>query len=52
MAGLVTEVVVIGLNNHLEVWDTARLDDKLQRKPLSRDDFKKIAELMTGRKGS
>jgi MraZ protein len=52
MAGLATEVVVIGLNNHLEVWDTARLDEKLQRKPLSRDDFKKIAELMTGRKGS
>jgi MraZ protein len=52
MAGLATEVVVIGLNNHLEVWDTARLDAKLQKKPLTRDDFKKIAELMTGRKGT
>jgi MraZ protein len=51
MAGLDAEVVVIGLNNHLEVWDTRRLDDKLQKKPLNRDDFKKIAELMTGRKG-
>jgi len=51
MAGLDAEVVVIGLNNHLEVWDTRRLDDKLQKKPLTRDDFKKIAELMTGRKG-
>jgi MraZ protein len=52
MAGLETEVVVIGLNNHFEVWDAARLDEKLQRKPLSRDDFKKIAELLSGRKGS
>jgi MraZ protein len=52
MAGLETEVVVIGLNNHLEVWDTRRLDEKRQGKPLSRDDFKKIAELMTGRKGT
>ena len=51
MAGLDAEVVVIGLNNHLEVWDTRRLDEKLQKKPLTRDDFKKIAEIMTGRKG-
>ncbi|MBM3293361.1 MAG: hypothetical protein FJY82_02425 [Candidatus Aminicenantes bacterium] len=52
MAGLAAEVVVIGLNNHFEVWDASRLDEKLQRQPLSRDDFKKIAELMAGRKGS
>jgi len=52
MAGLNAEVVVIGLNNHLEVWDTRRLDEKLLKKPLTRDDFKKIAEIMTGRKGT
>jgi MraZ protein len=52
LAGLETEVAVIGLNNHLEVWDTARLDEKLQRRPLVREDFKRIAELLAGRKGT
>ena len=50
-AGLEAEVKIIGLNNHLEVWNAAALEDHFQKRPLTRDDFKKIAELLAGRKG-
>lgn len=49
-AGLQTEVQVIGLNNYLEVWDRARLDEKMAKKPITYEDFKKIAKLMSDRK--
>ena len=49
-AGLQAEVQVIGLNSYLEVWDRARLDEKMAKKPLTYEDFKKIAKLMSDRK--
>ncbi len=45
-AGLESEVEVIGLNNHLEIWNKARLDEKLEQKPLTDEDFEKIAGLI------
>jgi division/cell wall cluster transcriptional repressor MraZ len=49
-AGLQAEVQVIGLNNYLEVWDRSRLDEKMAKKPLTYEDFKKISKLMSDRK--
>jgi len=46
-AGLQAEVVVIGMTNHLEVWDKVRLDEKLQGKPLTDKDFENIARIMS-----
>jgi MraZ protein len=45
-AGLPAEVEVIGLNNHLEVWNGERLDEKLEKKPLTDEDFENIANLI------
>lgn len=45
-AGLQDEVEVIGLNNHLEVWNKERLDQKLEAKPLTDEDFENIAGLV------
>jgi MraZ protein len=45
-AGLQEEVEVIGLNGHLEVWNKDRLDEKLERQPLTDEDFEKIAGLI------
>ncbi len=45
-ARLEEEVEVIGLNNHLEVWNGELLDEKLEKKPLTDDDFEKIADLI------
>jgi MraZ protein len=45
-AGLQDEVEVIGLNNHLEVWNREALDEKLEKKPLTDEDFEKIADLI------
>jgi len=45
-ARLEEEVEVIGLNNHLEVWNGERLDEKLEKKPLTDEDFEKIADLI------
>ncbi|MFQ6037133.1 MAG: division/cell wall cluster transcriptional repressor MraZ [Candidatus Aminicenantales bacterium] len=50
-AQLEGEVEVIGLSNHLEVWNKALLDDMLGEKPLTDEDFKSIAELMSHNKG-
>jgi len=45
-ARLEEEVEVIGLNNHLEVWNGEFLDEKLEKKPLTDEDFEKIADLI------
>lgn len=45
-AQLDDEVEVIGLNNHLEVWNKARLDEKLEKRPLTDEDFETIAGLI------
>jgi MraZ protein len=45
-AGLQEEVEVIGLNNHLEVWNREVLDEKLEKKPLTDEDFENIANLI------
>jgi len=45
-AGLQDEVEIIGLNSHLEVWNKDRLDEKLEQKPLTDEDFEKIAGLI------
>jgi MraZ protein len=45
-ARLEEEVEVIGLNNHLEVWNGELLDEKLEKKPLTDEDFEKIADLI------
>jgi len=45
-AKLQEEVEVIGLNNHLEVWNKELLDEKLEKKPLTDEDFESIAGLI------
>lgn len=45
-ARLQDEVEVIGLNNHLEVWNRELLDEKLEKKPLTDEDFENIADLI------
>jgi MraZ protein len=49
-AGLQAEVQVIGLNTYLEVWDRARLDAWMARKPLTQEDFKSVSRLTAERK--
>ena len=45
-ARLREEVEVIGLSNHLEVWNKEALDGILEEKPLSDADFENIARLI------
>lgn len=45
-ARLQEEVEVIGLSNHLEVWNKDALDGILEEKPLSDADFENIARLI------
>ncbi len=45
-AQLQDEVEVIGLNNHLEVWNRELLDEKIEKKPLTDEDFENIADLI------
>jgi MraZ protein len=45
-AGLKEEVEVIGLSNHLEVWNKERLDGILDEKPLTDADFENISRLV------
>ena len=45
-ARLQDEVEVIGLNDHLEIWNREVLDEKLEKKPLTDEDFEKIADLI------
>ncbi|MGB6340207.1 MAG: division/cell wall cluster transcriptional repressor MraZ, partial [Candidatus Aminicenantaceae bacterium] len=44
-ANLEEEVTVIGLNNHLEVWNTNLLNDVLEQNPLTDEEFERISEL-------
>jgi MraZ protein len=45
-ARLNTEVEVIGLNNHLEIWNKEVLNAIIEEKPLSEEDFESIARLV------
>jgi MraZ protein len=45
-AGLQEEVEVIGLSNHLEVWNRDALDGTLEKAPLTDEDFENIARLL------
>jgi MraZ protein len=45
-AKLQEEVEVIGLSNHLEIWNKEILDGILEEKPLTDEDFENIAGLM------
>jgi MraZ protein len=49
-AGFRDEVEVIGLSNHLEVWNKENLDGTLDKKPLTDADFENIAQLVPRRK--
>lgn len=45
-ANLNTEVEVIGLNNHLEIWNKEVLNSIIEEKPLTEEDFENIARLV------
>jgi MraZ protein len=45
-ANLEEQVEVIGLSNHLEVWNKDRLDASLEEKPLTNEDFENISQLL------
>jgi MraZ protein len=49
-ANLEGEVEVIGLTNHLEVWNKNTLEKMLEEGPLTEEDFESIAELMSQNK--
>jgi len=46
LAQLKDEVEVIGLNDHLEIWNRERLDEILEKRPLTDMDFKVLADLL------
>jgi MraZ protein len=46
MANLESEVEVIGLSNHLEIWNRDKLDETLEKKPLTNEDFESISDLL------
>ncbi|MCX7974245.1 MAG: hypothetical protein N3B16_07040 [Candidatus Aminicenantes bacterium] len=46
LAQLKDEVEVIGLNDHLEIWNRERLDEILEKRPLTDSDFKILADLL------
>jgi len=45
-AKLEDEVEVIGLSNHLEIWNKKALDETLEERPLTNEDFENMAELL------
>lgn len=45
-AKLEDEVEVIGLSNHLEIWNKDILDETLEERPLTNEDFENISELL------
>lgn len=49
-AKLEDEVEIIGLSNHLEVWNKNILDETLEGKPLTDEDFENISELLPQKK--
>ncbi|MFW6140353.1 MAG: division/cell wall cluster transcriptional repressor MraZ [Acidobacteriota bacterium] len=44
-ANLGAEVEVVGLNDHLEIWDKDRLEGIIDENPLTDEDFNQISEL-------
>jgi MraZ protein len=51
-ARLQGEVIVVGMTNHLEIWDKELLDERLRGNPLSDKDFESIARVMSpGKEG-
>lgn len=40
------EVEIIGLNDHLELWNKDKVEQILEQHPLSDDDFERIAQLV------
>lgn len=49
-AKLEDEVEIIGLSNHLEIWNKTVLEEMLEEGPLTDEDFENIAELMSKEK--
>jgi len=45
-AKLYDEVEIIGLFNHLEIWNADLLDQVLEQRPLTNEDFESISELL------
>ncbi|MDH4258324.1 MAG: hypothetical protein OEV50_05870 [Candidatus Aminicenantes bacterium] len=45
-AELNEEVVVLGLSDHLEIWNREKLDTILEKNPLTNEDFESIAALL------
>ena len=45
-AKLEDDVEVIGLSDHLEIWNTAVLDETIEQGPLTNEDFEKIVDLI------
>jgi MraZ protein len=50
-AKLEEEVTVIGLNNHLEIWNTSLLNASIEQNPLTDEDFEDISDLSSEAKG-
>lgn len=50
-AKLEDEVEVIGLSNHLEIWNKNILEETLEERPLTDEDFENISELLPQGKG-
>jgi len=45
-AELNEEVVILGLSDHLEIWNREKLDTILEKNPLTNEDFENIAALL------
>jgi MraZ protein len=45
-AKLEEEVEVIGLSDHLEVWNKSVLDESIEQGPLTNEDFENMADLL------
>jgi MraZ protein len=50
-AKLEDEVTVIGLNNHLEIWNTSLLNESIEQNPLTDEDFEDLSDLSPEAKG-
>jgi len=44
-AFLENEIEVVGMNNHLEVWNKERLETTIAERPLTNEDFERISEI-------
>jgi MraZ protein len=44
VAGMTGEVSVLGLQNHLAIWNQKRLLDRFKKEPFSEDDGRALAE--------